>query len=509
MAEEAKEAYTALMARYKEMSVLGSAVSILHWDMETKMPPRGLGMRAEQLSALELLIHKKMTDPEIARLLDVCEKDPSSFDAYQARNIHLLRKSYDESARLPDSLVAETARHQTICNGSWKKAKAAKDFGQFRDDLAKMIELRMQAADILKEVKGTRTPYDALLDQYEPRMPSERIDDVFKDLREGLIKLIDRVQSAEGKPDLSILNRVVPIDVQRRISMEAMAFIGYDTTSPQAAGRLDETEHPFTTGSYDDVRITTHYYPDRFFSSLFSVLHEGGHALYDQGIPREWMYQPIGTSCSYGIHESQSRFVENIVGRSPEFLNWALPRFRSFSPKAFKGLRNRDIIRAVNAVNPSKIRVEADEVTYALHVIIRFEIEKMIFAQKVTVDELPQVWNQKYSDYLGMRIENDAEGVLQDTHWSGGSFGYFPSYALGNIYSGMFLEKMQKDAPQWQKSVRKGDFSPVLGWLRGNVHSKGDLFDPADLVRNVTGKELTVAPFLRYLERKMSLIYDI
>ncbi len=507
MGSNDSQSYANLMERSKDMFVLGTATSILHWDMETKMPPKGLGMRAEQLSALELLVHKKMTDPEIARLLDACESDLGTFDMVQKRNIHLMRKGYNESAKLPDALVAETAKHQTICNGSWKRAKAAKDFKMFRDDLAKMIDLRKQAADILMEVKGTKTPYDALLDQFEPNMTAERIDEIFKELRDGLIKLIDKVQASGTRPDLDILNRKVPIEAQKRISEDAMAFIKYDTTSPEAAGRLDETEHPFTTGSYDDVRITTHYYEDRFFSSLFSVMHEGGHALYDQGIPREWMWQPVGTPCSYGIHESQSRFVENVVGRSPEFLNYSLPRFRKISSRSFKGLKNKDLIAAANAVNPSKIRVEADEVTYALHVIVRFEIEKDIFAGKVSVDELPHVWNQKYAEYLGVKVENDAEGVLQDTHWSGGSFGYFPSYALGNIYSGMWLDKLQKDLPQWRKGIRNGDFAPVLQWLRGNIHSKGDLYDPADLVREVTGKEISVAPFMRYLNRKMSKIY--
>jgi carboxypeptidase Taq len=507
MATNGQDPYRDLMERSKDMFVLGSAADVLYWDMETKMPPKALRMRGEQLAAMELILHKKRTDPEIARLLQQCEKDLGPLDQFQKRNVHLFRKSYDESARLPESLVTETAKHRTMCNGSWKKAKAAKDFKMFRDDLARMIELREQAADILMQVKGTKTPYDALLDQFEPNMTAERIEEVFKGLRDGLIKLIDKVQSSGTKPDLSVLSRKVPIEVQKNISTEVMRFIGYDTTSENAGGRLDETEHPFTVGTYDDVRITTHYYEDRFFSSLFSVMHEGGHALYDQGIPREWMFQPIGTPCSYGIHESQSRFVENIVGRSPEFLSYALPRFRKFSPKSFKGLKNKDLIAAANAVNPSKIRVEADEVTYALHVIVRFEMEKDIFAHKVTVDELPQLWNQKYADYLGVKIENDSEGVLQDTHWSGGSFGYFPSYALGNIYSGMFLEKMNGDVPQWRKGLRKGEFAPVLQWLRENVHAKGDLYDPADLVKEVTGKELTVSPFLRYLERKMAIIY--
>lgn len=499
--------YARLMARSKEIFVLGSAGDILYWDMETKMPPAAQAMRGEQLSALELIIHKRLTDPENDALLKKCEGDLNAFDQLQKRNLHLLRKSYDENSKIPDKLVTETAIHQSKCNAVWKKAKAARDFKMFRDDLAKMIDLREQAAEILMKVKGTKTPYDALLDQFEPNMTAARIDEVFAELRQGLIKLIEKVESCDRRPDMSPMSRKVPVEVQKKISLDVMNFIKFDTTSDKAAGRLDETEHPFTTGKYDDVRITTHYYEDRFFSNVFSVMHEGGHALYDQGIPREWMFQPIGTPCSYGIHESQSRFVENIVGRSPEFLSYALPKFRKYSPRSFKGLKNRDIIAAANAVVPSKIRIEADEVTYALHIIIRFEIEKMIFSHKVTVDELPQVWNQKYSDYLGVKVEHDGEGVLQDTHWSGGSFGYFPSYALGNIYSGMFLDKMQKDAPQWRRSVRGGDFSPVLGWLRTNVHAKGDLYDPADLVKVVTGKEVTVAPFLKYLDRKMSKIY--
>ncbi|MDD1772073.1 MAG: carboxypeptidase M32 [Methanomassiliicoccales archaeon] len=508
MASTNHSAYEDLMDRSKELFVLGSAAGILYWDMETKMPPRALPLRGEQLSALELLLHKKHTDPEVDHLLSACEKDIGSFNPVQKRNLHLLRKSYDESARLPDSLVMETAKHQSKCNGSWKKAKAAKDFKMFRDDLEKMIDLREQAAEILMQVKGSSTPYNALLDEFEPNMTAERIDVVFSGLRDGLVKLIDKVRSADKQPDLSILSRKVPVDVQKRMSKEVMDFITFDTTSENAGGRLDETEHPFSTGSYDDVRITTHYYEDRFISSIFSVMHEGGHALYEQGLPREWQYQPVGSACSYGIHESQSRFVENIIGRSPEYIGHALPRFRKIAPKAFHGMSSKDLVSAANAVCPSKIRIEADEVTYALHIIVRYEIEKEIFAHKVTVDELPQLWNQKYSDYLGVKVENDGEGVLQDTHWSGGSFGYFPSYALGNIYSGMFLEKMSKDVPGWRSGLHKGEFAPVLQWLRQNVHSKGNFYDPADLVRVATGKELTIVPFMKYLEKKMSRIYE-
>jgi carboxypeptidase Taq len=287
----------------------------------------------------------------------------------------------------------------------------------------------------------------------------------------------------------------------------AMEFIGYETSGPDAWGRLDETEHPFSNGYYTDVRITTHYYEDNFKSSLFSVLHEGGHALYEGDLPAQWMYQPIGSAASYGIHESQSRFVENMVGRSPEFISYMLPKLRKATGKVLTGATLDGFTRAVNATEPSKIRIEADEVTYGLHIIVRFELERDIFAEKLTVDELPNAWNEKYAKYLGVEIEDDSEGIMQDTHWAGGSFGYFPSYALGNIYGGMFLKKMNRDVPTWRSSVKKGDFKPVRKWLVDNIHSKGNLYDPADLVKVVTGEGLTITPFLDYLNGKMALIY--
>jgi len=286
-----------------------------------------------------------------------------------------------------------------------------------------------------------------------------------------------------------------------------MAFLGYQTSGPEAWGRLDETEHPFSNGYYTDVRVTTHYYENDFKSSLFSVLHECGHALYERNLPLEWMYQPIGSAVSFGIHESQSRFVENMVGRSPEFLTYMLPQRKKVTGKALAGVELDDFVKAVNVAERSKIRIEADELTYGLHIIIRFELERDILADKVTVDELPQAWNEKYSKYLGVEIENYSEGVMQDTHWAGASFGYFPSYALGNIYGGMFLEKMERDVPEWRSSVQEGDFTPVRSWLKENVHSKGNMYDPADLVKVVTGKGLNIKPFLEYLEQKVDLVY--
>jgi carboxypeptidase Taq len=504
-----KKLYDEMLEGAKELLVLQSAAGIVSWDMETKMPPRGLSLRSQQLALLGVIGHKMLADPKNEKLLDAIEKAPgyASLDQVQRRNVYLCRKAYNEEAKLPEQLVFETERQRTIAVGIWKKAKAAKDYKMFEPELEKMIELRKKAADILMEVKGTKTPYDALIDAFEPKMTADRISKVFSGMREGLIGVLKKIEASGFKPDKSLITRPVPIDVQRKISDAAMDFIGYDTKSPNAGGRLDETEHPFTTGYYDDVRITTHYHEDRWASSLFSVMHEGGHGIYDQNYPHKWMYQPIGASASYGIHESQSRFVENMVGRSPEFLSYMLPRLKKIVGKPLRGVKYGDFVAAVNAVEPSKIRIEADEVTYGLHIIIRFEIESDIFAGKLTVDELPEVWNKKYEDYLGVEVENDSEGVMQDTHWASGLYGYFPSYALGNLYDGMFLKKLRRDVPDWKKQIKMGNFQPVKSWMIENVHSKGDLYDPADLIKVVCGESLNTKPFLSYLDKKYSKIY--
>jgi len=509
MAKDLKGSYQQLMDRSRRLTVLRTASGIIQWDMETKMPPKGVEQRSEQLSLLDLIAHKEIVDPAVGALLDSIEKDKkyAAMGEMQKRNVHLFRKAYNEEAKIPDELVAETSKQATICVNVWKRAKAAKDFSVFSPELGKMIALREKAADILMEVKGTKTPYDALLDSFEPGMTAERISEIFTGMRKGLMGIMKKVESSGVKPDVELITKKVPVEAQRKIGQMAMDFVGYDTTSKEAGGRLDETEHPFSTGYFDDVRITTHYHEDRWTSSLFSVLHESGHALYEQNIEPSWKWQPIGNACSYGIHESQSRFVENIVGRSPEFLEHMLPKLRKVCGPALKGVRLDRFVAAVNHVEASKIRIEADEVTYGLHIIIRFEVEKDIFSGKAKVNELPQLWNEKYDKYLGMEIQHDSEGVMQDTHWAGGAFGYFPSYALGNIYGGMFLRKMDKDVPDWRAAVKEGNYVPVGSWLKQNVHSKGNLYDPADLVRNVTGKNLEIEPFIAYLKGKMGKIY--
>lgn len=501
--------YEKLMALTKEIVTLHTAASIIYWDMETKMPPKGVNLRSQQLGALSQVIHRLSTKPEIGTLLSNIEKHPDyeSMNELQKRNMYLIRKHYDEQTKLPEKLVVETAKQEAIAINVWKKAKAAKDFALFKPEFEKMLNLKRQAAEILMSVKGTKTPYDALIDIYEPKMAADSISRVFVGLRDGLMSILQKCVNSPNQPNPQVLRRRVPLDVQRKISNEIAKFIEYDVESSKAGGRIDETEHPFTTGYYDDVRITTHYHENDVTSSLFSVLHEGGHAIYDQNLKQEWMFQPIGDSTSLGFHESQSRFVENIIGRSREFWTYFYPKLNELTGNTFADLALDDFVRVVNHVRPSKIRVEADEVTYCLHIIIRFEIEQDLIPGKIAVGDLPEVWNQRYKKYLGVDIENDSEGVMQDIHWAGGAFGYFPTYALGNIISGQLLYTMEKSISDWKEQIARGNFRNIKNWLVRNVHQQGDLYDPAVLLKKITGEEMNIKPYLEYLDSKCSWIY--
>ena len=501
--------YKKLMDKAKDFLVFQSVEYIINWDMETVMPPKAIGLRSQQLALLSRLEHKMSTDPEIGTLLNSILHHPSydDLDEVQKRNVHLIKKQYDEQTKLPEDLVAEIAKQRTITVDVWKKAKAAKNFSMFRPELEKLVDLEKKAAEILMEVKETATPYDALIDIYEPKMTAETIAKIFNELQKGLILILKKCKATSKQPGTHFLKRNVPIEVQRRIAKALAETVEYDVTSKEAGGRIDETEHPFTTGYYHDVRITTHYHEDNFVSAIFSVLHEAGHALYEQNLKQEWMYQPVGTACSSGFHESQSRFIENMIGRSREFWVYFLPKMKEIAGKVLSDIELDKFVHAINCVKPSKIRVEADEVTYGLHIIIRFNIERDLFADRIAVKELPEIWNQMYEEYLGVKVENDSEGVMQDTHWASGMYGYFPSYALGNIYSGQILAAMEKDLPDWKQQLSKGNFKNIKQWLVKNVHTYGNLYDPADLIKKITGAVLDVKPYLNYLNDKYSKLY--
>jgi carboxypeptidase Taq len=475
--------------------------------METYMPPKAVEQRSEELSLLSRIHHQLATDPEISRLLKVIQTSPTSasFDQVKKRNLQLIKKSFEEQSALPEKLVSDLAMQEAVTVNSWKKAKAQKDFNLFKADLQKLFGLSKKAAEILMQVKGTKTPYEALIDNFEPKMPAEKITSTFEDLLEGLKKLIAKIEGAQSK-SFETLSLPVPIENQRVIAQLITQRLGYDTASALACGRVDETEHPFTSGYCDDVRITTHYYVNNFVSSIFSVLHETGHALYEKNLNRQWLYQPVGSTCSFGIHESQSRFYENIIGRSKEFWHNFLSDVKLAAP-SIANVDSDSILHFINRVQRSKIRIEADEITYSLHIIIRFEVERDLFSGKIGIDELPSVWNEKYSDYLDVKIENDSEGVMQDTHWASGLFGYFPSYALGNIYSGQLTSAISKAIPDWRTQLSIGKLDSVNEWLNGNIHQKGNLYDPEDLIKIATGESLNSAPYLRYLNEKYGLLY--
>jgi len=488
--------------------VLSTAEGIIHWDMEIYMPSKAVEQRSQQLALLRRIRHKMATEPKIGKLLKDIQTSPEyeKLGQVEKRNLYLISKSYQEQTALPEKLVAELAMQEALTVNTWKKAKAKKDFNLYKQDLQKLIDLNKQTAEILMKVKQTKTPYEALIDNFEPKMSAETITATFNQLLAGLRPLIAKIEACQTKPNTQILNQPVPVEDQRKITQLITQTLGYDTASSTAGGRVDETEHPFTTGYYDDVRITTHYYPNNFASSIFSVLHESGHALYEQNLNPKWQYQPVGSTSSYGIHESQSRFYENMIGRSREFWIGFLPKIKRAAP-SLSYLQLDSFIHAINKVERSKIRIEADEVTYSMHIIIRFELEKDLFADKITVKELPEAWNQKYADYLDVKIENDSEGVMQDTHWASGLYGYFPSYALGNIYSGQITASINKDLPKWREELAEGKLEEINAWLKTNVHSKSDLYDPEELIKLTTGTTLNSQPYLQYLNEKYDELY--
>jgi carboxypeptidase Taq len=511
MSKNIHHSYKNLLTKTKDIIILQSAQSIIHWDMETMMPPRAVEQRSHQLALLSRIGHRMSISPEIGRLIKRirASSDYDQLDQIQKRNVYLIEKNYEEQIQLPEKLVTETTKQQVLTVNSWKKAKSKKDFNLLKPDLEKLVELNKKIAEILMKVKKTNTPYNALIDNYEPKTDTQTINRVFLQLQNGLKTLLKKIQSY---PEYHPNRKKIPsmsIEKQKKIGQLITQTLGYDTTSPNSGGRIDETEHPFTTGYFDDVRITTHYHPNNYFSAIFSILHETGHALYEQSIHQDFKYQPVGSISSYGIHESQSRFYENIIGRSKEFWIFSLPMLKQIASPLLDNLSVSQFLLLINHVNPSKIRIEADEVTYNMHIIIRYQIELALFENKIEVNELPEIWNQKYSDFLGLKIENDAEGVMQDTHWASGYYGYFPSYAIGNIYSGQILQALKKSMKNYKNKIELGELKDINQWLKQNVQSFGSLYDPNELMEKISGEKITAQPYLQYLEEKYRELYSI
>jgi len=500
-----QQPYQELLHRVREARILASCGDVLHWDEQTYMPAAGSAHRAEQMALLARLGHEMATAPAIGELLGQVEgtglvKDPES-DA--AANVRDVRRNYDRAVKLPARLVEDLARTTTRAQQVWRAARQQNDFGTFQPWLEKIVALKREEA---QAVGYQDSPYDALLDEYEPGARTAEITTLFTALRQELVPLVAAITASPRKPRREILERDYPIDLQRVFGQAAAAAIGFDFT----AGRLDVTTHPFCSGTGPgDCRITTRYNLHHFNESFFGILHEAGHGIYEQGLPREHFGTALGTYASLGIHESQSRLWEIQVGRGRPFWEHFFPRARQTFLEPLRDVSLDDFVFAVNEVQPSFIRVEADEMTYNMHIILRFELEQALISGDLKAADVPGVWNEKFKQSFGLTPPNNRLGCLQDVHWSGGGIGYFPTYTLGNLYAAQFMERARQDLGDLDGDFRRGEFGRLKGWLNEKVHRPGRRFRAGVLCERATGRPLSHQPLLRYMRTKYGALYGI
>lgn len=501
-----RAAYNALLTELREIALLGSVSSLLRWDEQTQMPLSGTQHRAAQVSLVARLVHERLTSPRIGDLLDGASDLASSLppDADEAVNLREARREYERQRKLPASLVEELTRTSVLGQRAWAEARAKSDFAMFRPWLEKTVDLKRQEAVCIGSRSGN--PYDALLDEYEPGETTANIRRVFDELRPALVELIRGIAQSPRKAPVEILTRRYPPAAQEKLAREAAAAIGFDF----AGGRLDVSVHPFCqTIGPGDTRMTTRYDEQNFGDAFFSVLHEAGHGMYFQGLPGEHFGTPRGDYVSSGIHESQSRMWENLVGRSRTFWRWCLPKARAAFPEALAGVNDQDWHFAINDVRPSLIRTDADETTYNMHVMLRFELEHALLGGSLAPADVPGVWNERMQHYLGLTPPDDARGCLQDIHWSSGAFGYFPTYTLGNLYAAQFFDAAGRDLGDLDARFDIGEFRPLLDWLRRNIHTHGKRYSGPQLVERATGQALSAQPLLRHLRRNALELYGV
>ena len=502
----AEAAYADLTRRAKEIATLHSCAAVLGWDQQTYMPRKGAALRGDQLALLGTSAHQKLTDPAVGELLILLEASSLAADSPEAANVRELRRGYDRAVKVPQALIEELARVTAQAQPAWDRAKKSNDFPTFQPWLERVVALKREEA---AAVGFADHPYDALLDEYEPGAKTADIREVFAGLTRELAPLIKAIAQSGKKPDRTILERDYPIDRQKLFAESAAVALGFDF----AAGRLDTTSHPFCSGvGPGDCRITTRYNPRFFSESFFGVLHETGHAIYEQNLPAEQFGMPLGSACSLGIHESQSRLWENQVGRGKAFWRHFFPRARQAFPTALADTSPDDFYAAINDVKPSLIRVEADEATYNLHVALRFELELAMVSGDLTVAELPGAWNSRFEQLFGIAVPDDTRGCLQDIHWSFGGIGYFPTYTLGNLYSAQFMQCARRELPGIEDiggDFERGEFGRLKAWLAHNIHRHGRRYPAHELCRRVTGSDLSHEPFLAHLAEKYRPLYGV
>lgn len=491
-----------LLELWGEIADVHNAMEVLDWDEETQMPPNGTQSRGKVLSTLAGIAHAKLSAPELREVVAACEEEAEP-DSVLAAQVREAKRQIDRVARVPASLAKEIAEASSHAKALWKEARRKSDFSIFRDALARNIDLKKREAEAIGG--SDSRPFDVLLNDFEPGSTEEELIPLFESLKAELSPLIKEVADSGKTIDESAAKGHFPEAAQLAFGQEVVEHMGFDMD----AGRIDLAAHPFCSGfGPGDVRITWRWQHDDFRPALYGLMHEAGHGLYEQGLPEQWTRSPIGGAVSLGVHESQSRLWENLVGRSRSFWQWVLPRFKKYFPDKID-ISVDDMWPALHTANPSFIRVEADEATYNLHIAIRFDIERAIFAGDLKVDDLPKAWDDAYEELLGIRPANVAEGVLQDIHWSMAGFGYFPTYTLGNLINAQLFVAAREQLGDLDEQFARGELAPLLGWLREHVHQWGSRYTASELVEKATGKPLSSDAFLMHIRSTTREAYGL
>ena len=487
-----------LKKRLLEISHLSAILNLLYWDQEVNMPAKAVEARAASISYLSTIVHNKTIELDSDGLLSNLQKALHSKKIKGSAAVIVAEtwRSFSREKKLPESFVTELANITSQAQHVWAQARQENDFGKFLPWLKKIVKLKQQEAEY---VGYQDSPYDALIDTYEPGMTSKEASKILEDLKDFLIPFLKKTRQPSNKSNSHKLKGQFPLSAQIQFNQLIAQSIGFDFQ----AGRMDTSTHPATFGSHPhDIRLTTRYKEDNIYYSLGSTIHETGHGLYEQGLPVKHYGTPLAESVSLGIHESQSRFWENIIGKSLPFWKYFYPKLQKEFPTPFKKIPLQDFHHIINEVRPSLIRTEADEVSYNLHIIIRFEIEKDMIEGRLKLADLPKIWNEKYQKYLGFKVPNDSQGVLQDVHWSCGLIGYFPTYSFGNLYSAQFYHQIAQDIPNLNQKIAKGKFQEINNWLRKNIHFHGKTYQADTLVKRATGESLNSKYFSQYLSKK-------
>lgn len=491
-------------ALVRKINAYNEATSVLYWDLRTGAPKKSVAGRSEVIGLLSTEAFKMSVSEEMEQSIHALQNEKESLSLPLQKTLEEVQEEFELQKKIP---AEEYKEYVVLCSASesvWEEAREKNDFALFQPYLEKIVDTTKKFIGYWGEKDGNA--YNRLLDQYEPGMTTEMIDSLFDQLKETIVPLVKKINEQNEQPDTSFLFKKFPKEQQIAFNHYLLKELGYDFE----AGRLDETTHPFAIGINEgDVRITTRYDENDFRSAIFGTIHECGHALYEQNFDKKLAGLPVADGASMGIHESQSLFYEHFIGHHEGFWKYNYDTLQAHSPEQFKNVSLAQFLRAINVSKPSLIRIEADELTYPLHIMIRYEIEKELFNGELAVKDLPKVWNDKYEEYLGIRPENDAEGVLQDVHWAGGMFGYFPSYALGYMYAAQMRQAMEKDLPNFDELCENGNFKPILHWLTTNVHQYGKCKKPLEIIQETTGERLTATYLATYLQNKYTTLYQI